>query len=245
MKTLPSAMTLVLLLATSASALPTVVTVTTCGQVVPKRAIGLLTAGLDCRGLPNDTAIRVEKGGTLDLRGFPLSGGKIGVECVTPCALSGPDCFVPTKCTIKNGTVQDSTGTGIAGGDLTIESVTVQDHDLRGIDGGRRVKITDSTITNNGGEGAVADNLIVRSSTISGNGKVGLAAVKAIVKQSTVVDNDASPTCTDPAAAPCYDIGSARHPSLRDTTCKRSFAFTTLGPNKCLDGSWCVCSEDQ
>lgn len=243
MKTLPSALTLALLLATSASAFDVIVT--TCGQVVPKRASAALTAGLDCRGLTNGPAIRLEKGASLDLGRNHLSGGQVGIACLTACELSGPDCFVPTKCSVRNGTVENSQSTGIVGGDLTIETMTVTNHPFRGIDGGRRIKLTDSTITSNGNSGVVADRLKVTGSTISGNGQIGLGAIVATVKESTVVDNDASASCTDPGAPPCYDIGTARHPRLRHTTCEHSLALTDQTPPNCTDGSWCVCSGDQ
>ncbi len=243
MKTLPVALTLAILLATSASAFDVIVT--TCGQVVPKRASAILTAALDCRGLTNGPAIRLEKGASLDLGRNHVSGGQVGIACLTACALSGPDCFVPTKCSVRNGTVENSQTSGIVGGDLTVEDVTVTNHPFRGIDGGRRVKLTGATVTSNGNAGVVADRLKVTGSTISGNGQIGLGAIVATVKDSTVVDNDASTSCTDPEAPPCYDIGTERHPRLRDTTCNHSLALTDQTPPTCIDGSWCVCSADQ
>jgi hypothetical protein len=245
MKTLFSALALAILLVTSASAFEPPVVVTTCGQVVPKRATAILMAALDCRGLTDGPAIRLEKGASLDLRGNHLSGGQVGIACLTACALSGPDCFVPTKCSVRNGTVENSQQSGIVGGDLTIDDVTATNHPFRGIDGGRRVKLTGSTITNNGNAGVVADRLKITGSTITGNGVIGLGSIVATVRESTVVDNDASTSCTDPKAPPWYDIGTERHPRLRDTTCKHSFALTDQTPPNCTDGSWCVCSGDQ
>jgi len=245
MKTLLSALTLATLLATAASAFDGAVIVTTCGQVVPKHAAAILTAALDCLGLTDGPAVRLEKGASLDLGRNHLSGGQVGIACLTACQLSGPDCFVPTKCSVRNGTVENSQSTGITGGDLTIADLTVTNHPFRGIDGGRRIKLTDSTVTNNGNSGVVADILKVNGSTISGNGQIGLGAIVATVKESTVVDNDASTSCTDPEAPPCYDIGTARHPRLRHTTCDHSLALTDQTPPDCTDGSWCVCSGDQ
>ena len=58
--------------------------VTTCGQAIAGE--GFLSANLDCTGFPGDAV--VINGGSLDLRGFTLTGGDLsGVFCSKNCSV--------------------------------------------------------------------------------------------------------------------------------------------------------------
>ena len=96
---------------------PADVPITTCGQVVPKRALGYLTADLDCTGFtggpanvyPNSkgAAVYLEKKSRLDLRGFTLTGGGHGVQCdALECDRGRPCSKGP--CEVFNGTLVSS-----------------------------------------------------------------------------------------------------------------------------------------
>ncbi len=237
---------LALALATAAWSAPLPsVPVTSCGQVVPRKTNGYLTADLDCTGYTGGLfglAVELDKGSTLDLAGFTLTGGKHGVGCVTPCPRGGGICS--SSCKIRNGTVQGADATGILADKVTLENVIVRDHGDRGIDG-NRVTILGSTVTGNV-IGVVGVRVLVRSSTISDNGRGGVVTTargRARVYDSTLVDNDTSEVCLPPTVIPCVDIDSARRPDVRRTVCQRSYRADARVGNGC-GNSWCVCSED-
>jgi hypothetical protein len=61
------------------------IAVTTCGQVILEQE-GFLTGNLDCTGFGDDALVIL--GGSLDLRGFTLTGGDLnGVRCESSCAI--------------------------------------------------------------------------------------------------------------------------------------------------------------
>jgi len=232
-----------LILSTGASATLPSAPVTTCGQVIPKRTTGYLTADLDCTAFVGDEyAVEVGEGSTLDLGGFTLSGGYVSVACLSPCPGGQGECW--SRCAIKNGTVQGAEQSGITGDKITLDAVTVRDHGDRGINGGRRVRVSGSTITGNGLAGVLATRIIVDGSTITGNGRTGIATTprgRVRVENSTIIDNDTSPDCSSTSLA-CFDIGSGRRPQVRHSTCKRSFVSGGAVFSGC--SGWCVCSED-
>ena len=96
------------------------VEVNTCGQVVT--GDGFLAADVDCTGftgglLDYGAAVVLSRGSTLDLGGFTLRGGQIGVICAKPCG-GGTNtlCGVPI-CKIRGGggTIAGATVDGILG----------------------------------------------------------------------------------------------------------------------------------
>ncbi len=99
--------------------------VTACGQAVA--GAGYLTGDLDC-GSDVEAAVQVRNGGSLDLRGFTLRGGRIGVLCADSPAIVGPSGGGDyTSCRIfGGGTIEGQTVVGIAAGRLAIGDVTVQ-----------------------------------------------------------------------------------------------------------------------
>jgi hypothetical protein len=99
--------------------------VTTCGQEVKGDAY--LTGDLDC---PPDTeaAVQVLKG-HLDLGGFTIRGGEIGVLCAKDTdetAPNGDEIYEYTHCSIANGSIVDQTLAGIVARDFKeLDGVTV------------------------------------------------------------------------------------------------------------------------
>ena len=87
---LASAALLPLLLAHAAAAAKSV-DVTTCGQVVPRGTLGVLTADLDC-SMTTDEAVHLSPGAKLRLSGFTVTSNHIGVLCdpVGRCRILGP-----------------------------------------------------------------------------------------------------------------------------------------------------------
>ena len=154
------------------------VEVNTCGQVVT--GDGFLAADLDCNGftgglLDYGAAVVLSRGSTLDLGGFTLRGGQIGVICAKPCG-GGTNtlCGVPI-CKIRGGggTIAGATVDGILGQRVILDDVTVRDHgqagistyngvprltnsfvtgNMIGIDTNRYVVLIDSTVTGNSAE---------------------------------------------------------------------------------------------
>lgn len=243
----PFVVLLALVFATPAVAVLPTIPVTACGQEIPPHTIGALAADLDCTGFNGGTfgiAVTVGKGSIFDLGGFTLTGGQDGAACLAACPRGSGFCSV--RCTIRNGTIKNAVNAGVVGGDTTtLDHVTILDSGDRGVDGGRQVKIYDSTISGSGVAGLLAKNIVARGVTITGNGRIGISTTaggRARVNDSTVVDNDASAVCTPPTAVACYDIGSGRRPDVRNTTCKRSFRPDDTTVGDC--NGWCVCSED-
>ena len=164
--------------------------VNTCGQVVVGN--GFLAADLDCTGFAGDAVTL--SGGTLDLRGFTLTGGQQdGVECTDSCAVvSDP----------AGGTITGSQGAGVfvtlAGAVLTLADVTISGNTLNGVTGPGSgvVKVFRATITGNTKSGilAHAKRVLVYDSTLSSNGEAGVydgiaSRSTMSIKNSMVSDN--------------------------------------------------------
>jgi len=205
-----------------------------------------LASDIDCTGTPLG-GVGLSKGGTLDLRGFKISGSATnGVLCVGRCKIFG------------GGVIENSTHNGIeAWGSLRVSNVTIRGSRRRGIDGYRRVRIEDSVIVENLDDGVAAGRgLRVERSTISDNGcpawngpcdhdpppfsdgiqtnhtaKVidstvsdnafgGITARRVRTWNVVAVGNTFHPSCH--VTVSCGDIESARRPRVRDTICDRS-----------------------
>jgi cysteine-rich repeat protein len=164
--------------------------VNTCGQAFAGN--GFLAADLDCTGFAGDAVTL--GGGTLDLRGFTLTGGQQnGVECTASCTIvSDP----------AGGTITGSQGAGVSltlpGAVLTITDVTIGGNTQNGVDGPGSgvVKVFRATITGNAKSGilAHAKRVLVYDSTISSNGETGVydgvaSSSTMSVKNSMVTDN--------------------------------------------------------
>src|SRR5262245_55135545 len=102
------------------AAAPEMVEVTTCGQEVPRGAIGYLTADLSCSPTDPSVGVVLGKRAQLDLRGFTLSGGYTAVSCNPPDCGYQP-CFTrSSRCTVYGGTIDGAGYAAIAGSIVTI-----------------------------------------------------------------------------------------------------------------------------
>ena len=112
------------------------VEVNTCGQVVT--GDGFLAADLDCSGftgglLDYGAAVVLSRGSTLDLGGFTLRGGQIGVICAKPCG-GGTNTYIvdlgsldgPVAISNSNPNATDSLIVNGAAGNNAITVSTVQ-----------------------------------------------------------------------------------------------------------------------
>ena len=220
------------------SASPQTVPVTTCGQTVPRKAIGYLTGNLDCTAQPNPyaPAVFVDRGGRLDLQGFTITGGGFGVWCGKD-NLDGS--YSSGKCRVvgAGGTIENSNIAGIAGAGVVAANLTVRNSVGSGIGGGT-LKLGGVTLIDNGGDGADAfGDLKVTGSLVSGNHFSGLTAgrrIKAV--DSTIVDNSLDSQCG--SSANCADIVSFRRPSMKNSVCGTSQSSSVAGQN------WGVCTSD-
>lgn len=102
--------------------------ITTCGQAVQGDAY--LVGDLNC---PDGTEAAVEiRNGSLDLRGFTISGGEYGVFCARPLgtfAPNGDEFYRYVTCSVSNGTIKDQSVLGVDARELTLTNVTIQESD--------------------------------------------------------------------------------------------------------------------
>lgn len=218
-----------------AASAPTV-PVTTCGQLVTRGTIGYLTGDLDCTATPDAPAVSVDRHARLDFRGFTITGGRFGVWCGSDYDDVSADVG---RCQIvgAGGTIEDANIYGIGGGGVVASNLTIRNSFYDGIFAST-VKLSNSTITGNGGNGVGAyHDVKVVGSTVTGSGYVGLESLQRRVKvvDSTVIGNGTDPQC---ASLPCGDLSSPRHPSVKNTVCESSIKLTNP------IGTWGVCALD-
>ncbi len=215
------------------------VDVTTCGQVLDKRAQGELVADLDCpqQGNPLPSAVTLGAGATLSLNGFTLSGAAIGVRCTGTCRIEGPGTIDGFSLGILGGTtvrvtnvvvsntsqaiqstklqltgvgVVQAAGTGILAEVLKAEQVTV-DQARYGLMLLKRGVATDLSVTNSGARGISGLKFKGDRVTVTGSGEEGSLVDRLALRDSTVTGNG---VFTDGV-----DIRSSRFPKLIATTC--------------------------
>ncbi len=224
--------------------------VTTCGQTVVDRDIGVLQVDLDCP----DSAAAVFLGdrATLAVGGHTITGG--GVQCAEKCVVLGP------------GTIQQVVGNGnlpaiyaqSPRGRLAVQDLMVTNNAFGIISNARQTTLTNVTASNNaetgiwvfglvrgdhitaddnGATGVRSENRSVRLSnlTTTGNGQAGLISNGKGTRlvDSTLTGNAFPPFPGDPTM---LDLFSVRKPRLVNTTCDHS-----LGPD---DQPWGVCAGD-
>jgi hypothetical protein len=220
-----------------AVALPVVVAradtaVTSCGQSYS--GAGYLTGDLACAGYAGVTIVGR---GSLDLRGFTLSGADYAILCGSKCKVFG------------GGTVTAAWKDGIASlGTLEVADVTVTSNGIVGLFAERKIKATDLVLADNGkgglqvfgklkltdsvvsgnGYGANANGLMqVRGSTISGNSRGGLLyASRLSLRDSSVTGNVLDPDCGVGQA--CADLMAlspeeTKPPRLKNSVCDTSY----------------------
>ncbi len=107
------------LIAVAASQAQAQTAVSACGQIVSGDAY--LTNDLDCA--PNLAGAVIVEGGRLDLGGFTIRGGEIGVLCARPIWEEG--IFIYRKCHVFGGTIANYELAGVAAKKLELTDVTI------------------------------------------------------------------------------------------------------------------------
>lgn len=108
-----------LIAGTSSGAQAQSAAVSICGQIVSGEAH--LTNDLDCP--PTFAGSVIVQGGSLDLRGFTIRGGEVGVYCVHP--IWEENVFIYKKCRVFGGTIADYAVAGVAAKKLALADVTL------------------------------------------------------------------------------------------------------------------------
>jgi hypothetical protein len=155
--------------------------VTSCGQTLINED-GVLTADLECQAPSTFSSAVQLYNATLNLGGFTLTmppDEGIGVLCGARCAVVGPG-------TIVGG------GMGIKGpyrGRVLVDGVTVTGVGFIAI-GGTAVRVTDSTLIDNGSSGVSGNRIRIEGSTVTGNNQIdeSRAAVSGWIKAVRVTD---------------------------------------------------------
>jgi hypothetical protein len=225
------------------------VEVTTCGQVVPAKTLGYLTADLDCTGFTGGpanveplyagAAVYLGKKSRLDLRGFTITGGRQGAMCdALVCRYDKPCSKGP--CEIFNGTLVGSPDSvnGIVGYRPNVHHMTVSGFHF-GVTAIDQLNLGTATVANNEVMGVAGKKLTIVATAITNNGYFGVDGwtdrghgVRLI--DSTVIDNGDGEFC---GLNPCADLGSVKPPRVRNSSCGTSFQ---VGGS----GSWGVCAND-
>jgi len=220
--------------------------VTTCGQEL--EGDGYLVGDLDCDGF--EYGVELKGNGTIDLRGFTISGGEYGIFCQKSCTVFG------------GGTVRDAEKDGIvAHNRLKIDAITVSDNRFAGVKGATGALVTNAVLTGNArsgaqglrrlrmidtvsqanGEGADGSIVRVQGGIISGNEQGGVFATRISARDTTIVDNDVDSGCG--ATLTCADLEASvdgGKPRVKNVTCGTSYKTGSGVPGE----SWGVCASD-
>ncbi|MBY0273818.1 hypothetical protein K2Z84_00640 [Candidatus Binatia bacterium] len=230
-----SALLASMLSAATALAAPDVA-VTTCGQVLPARAHGVLASDLDCTGQP--VGVVVGRGGKLSLGGFTLASGFNGIECRGSCTVTGPGAInggqaavlSDKKVKVSSVTISSAVIYGVDGDIVELEGSTVTGTGYFAVQGRRSARISSSSISGGFG-GASVGRAIVEGSTVSA-ATFGISGGSASVKDGSAIET----TSGEPSA---YAIRTVKKPHVAsDSTC--SGRSLRLGSGD----SWGVCSLD-
>ena len=220
-----------------ANAAPQLVLVTTCGQIVPRGAIGNLTGNLDCTGFDGTPgAVMLSRGARLDLAGFTITGALFGVVC----GELDHGLVLLGKCRVvgAGGKIVDSEAHGILAYGITAANLTIQDVGQQGIAAHGTAKLTSVTVTNSGSEGlSLERGGKIVASTITGSGESGVLAGRRV----TLVDSTVTGSGVDTmecAGEHCADLNTLRRPALKSSTCETSYRPDAFPFN------WGVCSLD-
>ena len=159
--------------------------VDTCGQYVT--GVAVLDGDLDCSGFDADAAVRVGRGGRLNLAGHTFTGNSTQpvVHC---CEGAGPTC-TNTKCAVSGpGTISGGTF-GVFGSRPSVRSLTLDSAVQRGVRGVSGTKIRDCEITNSF-YGVEAGKIAIRGSLVSGHRRGLVASSILKVRDSQILGND-------------------------------------------------------
>jgi hypothetical protein len=221
------------------------VPITVCGQTVPVTEHGVLAADLTCPTGEGTFAVAVDNGGSLDLAGHTLSGGRTGVRCTKRCTISS---------TGSAGTIKDSEatlGVGVAavtdGGKITISNVIVDNHTaglLTDFDHGK-VLATDLTLTNTG-IGIQGRKVKLTGLTASGNYTVAQARKTSVVDSTVTASGNSAfqgrvvilMNSSVTGSGSGIDLLTMRRPKVVNSTCEVSRILQN--PTE----TWAVCAND-
>jgi hypothetical protein len=224
-----------------AQAAPETVEITTCGQAVPRRAIGFLTDHLDCTGFTGAPgAVMVSRSATLDLRGFTITGGRFNVLCgeLRPDRFGVDRLHIDGKCKVVGGagTVIGAEAHGVTANTMTVTNLSILGAGQEGISARRNATLSDVVIDGSTDTGARIDHVAkITASSITGSGESGISARKVILIDSTVTGSGLGPECDPPAR--CADLVTVKRPRLENSTCG-----TSRSPD--FPFHWGVCSDD-
>lgn len=231
----------VVVLLTSAATSGASVPVTTCGQVVSGR--GELVGDLDCGLYGGSAAVTVR--GRLDLNGFAIIGnpGLNAVSCVVKCNVSGPGLITGAAAGVSTQWPNGAT--------IHVRDVTIDGNTGAAVDGAR-VSVKESVITNNGSAdppvsfpftgGVSGGRVKIVDSTLTNNFNFGVRGNKVRLIRSTATGNGTNPGClVNIPNWGCADVAGFEIPRVRpSSTCgtSRRLAFAPFNP------SWGVCASD-
>jgi hypothetical protein len=236
-----------------AQAASPMIEITTCGQQIPKRAIGYLSADLVCSTLTPSIGVHLARGAQLDLRGFTLSGGYVSVSC-EPAGCESPPCVSRRgRCEVYGGTIEDAGHTAVAGGRAFIHELTISNSTTYAVLGHSRVDAVNVHLVSNplglqARKLSVTNSLLeasqvnatrarLTSTTITGNPTFGAVGHALQLVDSHVVGNGTSFQC---ATEICADLFTTKRPRLDATsTCDVSRQIHIEPPT-----SWGICSLD-
>lgn len=212
------------------------VPVTTCGQVVPARAQGVLASDLDCTGEP--VGVVLGRAAKLSLGGFTLANGFVGVQCDGSCTVTGPGTLSgsqagvlsPKTAKVSGVTISGMAVYGIDASYLELESSTVSDVAFFAVQAGRAVRMENSAIS--ASFGGVSGRAVVKSSTIAAT-RFGISGTFAALKNGSSVDMSGG-------VPEAVALRTVKRPTVSsDSTCiGRSASLGAPVP------SWGVCSLD-
>lgn len=230
-----ASLALVTLLLAQPAAAAKIVDVITCGQVVPKGTIGVLTGDLDCSSSDVE-GVRLLNGAKLRLSGFTLTANRIGVLCenVAVCRISGPGTirhptaspatesyavFSGRAVELRDAVTLENWRVGVFSGGVTILKGVVIDGCVNGAIGWP-VRAIDSTFTGN-------QYALIGGTGTSPDGQFSFGRLR--VKDSTFSGN-------------LVDLTSYGRPTVRGTSCSTSWR-TTRPPTPFSGGDdWQVCN---
>lgn len=229
------------------------IAITSCGQGVTARRAHL-EADLDCSNHSISRAITFLKSVRFELNGFTLTGyptGPEAISCLGNCrVLGGGGQVVGGNFGIagnKRTRVYDTTITGQqlegARGNrgLILENVTITSTGRGGATSQRGLKMTDTMIVQTGGVPDPETGEIRRTSAVVNASKTirlknsqvidnfvgGIESVFGRVKleDSTATGNGTDAECG--VSWICYDVGGAKPPKIKNSTCNTSFNLTS------------------
>jgi hypothetical protein len=180
-----------LVIGTAALAQAGKVDVSTCGQLLEPGMKGTLTANLDA--CPSDAAaITLHDGAKLDLNGFAITSGDIGIVCQDRCAIRGPGDVTGARLGISLRGIQNAR--------LTLKDVNIHDnteygivHEF-GVEQGKEplARLSNVAVQNNGGTGIFLfrSKLVATELTVTDNGFNGIGGLLMFrLKRATVQRN--------------------------------------------------------